>query len=178
MRHEGAGREARAAGEGLALDALFEGTDVESVRGDMDKVHVRADGREGLVPAERLAFRIDIDLLHILHELHEMPRAGVQEIPAQHGRNPLYVNHFDTHSPESFLRSLQNLARMQPVRGYEQIRSFGKLRMTGRMNAQVIGKRHDAAPAIPAHHPAGPVGVVELHGEIDRWPIAVGHEGC
>ena len=173
VSHEGGGREARAAGEGLALDALFEGTDVESVRGDMDKVHVRADGREGLVPAERLAFRVDIDLLHILHELHEMTGPRVQEIPAQHGRNPLHVNHFDTHSPESILRSLQNLARMQPVRGHEQEHAAG-----GGLNTQVIGKRHDAAPAIPAHHPAGPVGVVELHGEIERWPIAVGHEGC
>ena len=63
--------------EGLALDAFFEGADVETVRGDMDEVHVRADGREGLIPAEGLAFRIDIDLLHILHELHEMPRAGI-----------------------------------------------------------------------------------------------------
>ena len=71
---------------------------------------------------------------------------------------------------------------MQPVRGAEKIlrRSFDKLRnllrarslslSKGRaisgLDAQVIGIRHDAAPAVPAHHPAGPVGVVELHGEI------------
>ena len=72
---------------------------MEPVRGDVDEVHVRADGREGLVPTERLAFRIDIDLLHILHELHEMPRARVQEIPAQHRRNPLHVNHLDADYP-------------------------------------------------------------------------------
>ena len=70
MRHQGAGSEARAAGEGFALDALLEGADMETVRGDVDKVHVRADGREGRIPAERLAFRIDIHLLHIVHELH------------------------------------------------------------------------------------------------------------
>ena len=66
-----------APGVAVALDALFEGADMEAVRGDMDEVHVRTDGREGLVPTERLAFRVDIDLLHILHELHKMPRAGV-----------------------------------------------------------------------------------------------------
>ena len=71
----------------------------------------------------------------------------------------------EIYGPESSGKT--TLARMQPVRRHEKIRSFGKLRMTGRFNAQVIGKRHDAAPAVPAHHPAGPVGVVELHGEID-----------
>ena len=71
---------------------------------------------------------------------------------------------------------------MESVRRAEKIlrRSFDKLRnllrarslslSKGRAisgpDAQVIGKRHDAATAVPAHHPAGPVGVVELHGEI------------
>ena len=35
----------------------------------------------------------------------------------------------------------------------------------------------DTATAVAAHHAAGTVGVVELHGEIDRWPIGAGHDG-
>ena len=135
---------------------------MEPVRGDMDKVHVRADRREGLVPAKGLALRIDIDLLHILHEFHEMPGARIQEIPAQHGRNPLHVNHLDAYGPKAVLGPFENLACMQPVRRHEQEHAAGS-----RLDAQVIGKSHDAAPAVPAHHPAGPIGVVELHGEID-----------
>ena len=72
---------------------------------------------------------------------------------------------------------------MQPVRGAEKIlrRSFDKLRnllrsrslslskgrAMGGADAQVVGEGDDAAAAVAAHHAAGTVGVVELHGEID-----------
>ena len=93
---------------------------MEAVGRHVDEVHVRADGRKGFVPPEGLAFRVDIDLLHVLHELDEMPGAGVQEIPAQNGRNPMYVNHLDTHLPQTVLRPGEYLASVEAVRGAEK----------------------------------------------------------
>ena len=52
--------------------------------------------------------------------------------------------------------------RVHPVRGTEQPGTVGR----GRAQAQIIGKRHDAAAAIAAHHAAGSIGVVELHDKI------------
>ena len=149
---------------------------MEAVGRDMDEVHVGADGRKGFVPAEGLAFRVDIDLLHVVHELDEVAGTGVQEIATQHGRNPLHVNHFNTDFPEAVLRAGEDFAGVEAVRGAEEIRSFGKLRMTGRADAQVVGEGDDATAAIAAHHAAGTVGVVELHDKIDRWPLGVGHD--
>ena len=64
------------------------------------------------------------------------------------------INHFDPNFPKAVLRVLQDFARVEAVGGAEQVRSFGKLRMTGEaismtrgaismtrgLDAQVIGK--------------------------------------
>ena len=91
-----------------------------------------------------------------------MTRPGIQEPSSKNRRNSLYINHFYTNLPRSLPGTLQDLARMQAVRSTEQEDTVRR----ARPDAQVIGKRHDTAPAVAAHHAAGPVRIVEFHRKI------------
>ena len=55
---------------------------------------------------------------------------------------------------------------MRPIRGQEMPGAIGR----SRLQAQHIGKSHDASASIAAHHAAGTVRIEELHGEV----IAIG----
>ena len=147
---------------------------MQAVRRHVDKVHVGADGRKGRIPAECFSLFLHIHRFHIVHELYEMPGAGIQEIASLDGRNAMDINHFQPNRPKTVRGLFQNLARMQAVGRTEKVRSFGKLRMTGRPDSQVIGKSDDASPPVSAHHPAGTVRIIELHREIDGGPVIDG----
>ena len=66
--------------------------DMETVRGNVDEIHIGADRREGRIPAEGPSFPVYVDRFHIGHELDEMQGTRIQEPAAQHGLNPLHIN--------------------------------------------------------------------------------------
>ncbi len=89
-----------------------------------------------------------------------MARARVQEPAVQRGTEFVHVDHPQANRLAAALAG-EDLARMLAVGGDEAEHAA-----VGRLQSERIGKRHDAAPAVAAHHPAGTVGIVVLHPEI------------
>ena len=89
-----------------------------------------------------------------------MARPCVQEPAVQRGTELPHVDHPQAHRLAAALAG-EDLARVQPVGRGEAVHP-----PVARGDAQRIGKRHDAASAVAAHHPAGAVGIVILHPEI------------
>ena len=159
---QGAGGEAGATSERLPFHAFLEGADVETIGPDFHKIHIGAFRLERRVPADGLGFRFHVDAVHPVHELHIVPRAGVQEQAVFDWCNSLHVNHFQPHSPlfsGNLLR--QNFGRMLPVRGEEMIDVT-----IGRVDSQVVGEGNNASAPVAAHHAAGAVRVVKLHDKV------------
>ena len=161
---KGTGGEAGAAGKGFGLHALFKGAHLESaIRQDGDEVGICAHGSEGRVVAIARPLSIYIQRLKRLpavKKLHEMARTRVQE-PSIQGRSVLQaVYHTQAHFPKPAVPG-KDFPGMHPVSGNETENL--PLR---RHESQEIGKGHDAAAAVAAHHPRGAVGIIELHTEV------------
>ena len=152
---------ARAAGERLPLDPLLERPHPQRPVGiDRHEIGVGPDRREKRIPAGCAAFLFHVHGLRIRHETHEMARPRVQEPAVQRGTELPHVDHPQAHRLAATLAG-EDLARVQPVGRGEAVHP-----PVARGDAQRIGKRHDAASAVAAHHPAGAVGIVILHPEI------------
>ena len=158
---DGGGGNARAAGEGLRLDALLEGAHAERPVGiDGHEVGIGADGREKGIPARLAAFFLDIDGLHVRHETHEVARARVEEPAVQRRMERVHVDHPDA-DRLAVAVAREDLAGVRAVG-----RDEAEHASVGRLQAQRVGEGHDAAAAVAAHHAAGAVGIVVLHPEI------------
>ena len=149
---------------------------MKTVRRNLHKVHIGSFRLENGIPAQPFAFFCNVNGVHIVHEFHEVACSGIEEVTVFYRCDSFYVYHFQAHGPGRFFASLRMTWRalrmtggtgedcggVGAVGGEEEPGAVGG----GGGEAEHVGKSHNAAAAVTAHHAAGAVGVVEFHGEV------------
>ena len=142
---------------------------MKAVRRNLHKVNIGSFRLENGIPAQPFAFFCNVNGVHIVNEFHEVACPGIEEVTVLYGCDSFYVYHFQAHGPERFFAALRMTKRagedcggVGAVGGEEVPGSVGG----GWGEAEHVGKSHNAAAAVAAHHAAGAVGVVEFHGEV------------
>ncbi len=171
ISRDGRCREAGSAGEGFAFHTLFEGADVQAVGRCLHKIGIGAFGLEGIGPSVFRPVLFHVQDFDTGHEFHKVAGARVEEVAIQDGLHSVYVNHLELDGPQAVL-FLEDLSRMRAVRCQKVPYSVRR----GGLQAQVIGKGHDASATIAAHHAAAAVGVVEFHGKVTAGCLTQDHE--
>ena len=144
---QSAGRDAGAAGQGLGFHTLLESADLQLAPFRLHEIGIHSNGSKRGVPTVTGSLAGYLYSLDIRNELHEMTGAGVEEPSVQSGMELVDINHLQAHRLHPVLTSEQ-FPGVHSVRCAEMVPPAFR-----RPDAQMVGKGHNTASSVAAHHP-------------------------